>query len=136
MRASAATDFPVDVPGLGTFLFARRKMADELRIQAQYRRFTDGLDDPGAPLALVAQWLATLSVLMVSAPPGSEYANLLELDPLDEKVYADLDSIYRSLSEKEGSFRGRAGARGAAEGANGGAEHRVPVPPPVQPAAD
>ncbi len=136
MRAPSPSDFPVDVPGLGTFIFAKRKMTDELKIQAEYRRFTDCLDDPGPSLALVSQWLATLSVLMVSAPPNSDYANLMELDPLDEKVYADLNAIYRELSEKEGSFRRRHASGGPQGGANGGAERGVQVPPPVQPAPD
>ena len=101
-RKPQPTDFPVDVPDVGRFTFAKRRMDDEFAIQVAYARRIDGIQFPTDWLELVGTWLATLSVLTVRGPEGW---NLEEMDPLDPDTYAKLKKVYDSLREKEQSFR-------------------------------
>lgn len=135
MRPSSSTDFTVTVDGIGDFVFAKRVMRDEMKIQAEYRRMTDGLDDPGSELSLVATWLAALKVLMVRSPVKM-WEDVESVDPLDPDTYSSLMRIYEALREKERSFRPGKGADSAGTGAADVPVGGVPVSPPVRPAAD
>lgn len=135
MRAPSATDFLVPVEGLGDFMFAKRQMSDEARIQAEYRRITEGLESPGPWLNLVGTWLSTIKVLLVSAP-DPKWGAPDGLDPLDEDTYSELARVYTALSEKERSFRRKPIQGGAATGQADGHVGRLLVPPKVQPSSD
>lgn len=135
MRSPSQSDFTVTVEGLGDFIFGRRVMRDELKIQAEFRRMTDGLDDPGSELSLVARWISVLKVLMVRAP-SKQWEDLETIDPLDPDSYTGLMRIYEALREKERSFRPGHGQVGKGSGAADGGVGGVLVPPQVQPAAD
>jgi len=109
MRTPAPGDFPVDVEGVGSFVFGRRTLRDELRISAEIARTNEGVDtnnaQPGTPeyfLAQVGGWMAVLRVLTVNAP--AEW-DLDTMDPLDETTYQKLALAHAALREKEGSFR-------------------------------
>jgi hypothetical protein len=101
-RAPAATDFHVDVDGVGQFVFAKRTMRDELRIAAEYSRLTEGVETPTNFLATVAGWISTLKALTVEAPHGWD---LDEMDPFDDETHEKILKVYASLRVKEGSFR-------------------------------
>ena len=103
-RAPRSTDFTVPIENVGLFTFARRNMADEMKIQVEYARILDGAP-PTEWLGTMAGWIATLKVLTVRAPDG--WVNLDELDPFDPEVYAKLNAVFGGLSEKEKSFRGK-----------------------------
>lgn len=135
MRAPSSTDFTVAVENIGDFIFSQRQMRDELKIQSEFRRMTEGLDDPGSALSLVATWLSVLKVLMVRAP-SAQWQDLDTLDPLDPDVYAGLLRIYEALRDKERSFRRKPDQAGATDGAGTGAVASVPVSAEVQPTAD
>ena len=103
MRTAHDTDFAVDVENIGTFIFGRRKMADEIRIQVEFARLTEGVT-PTPWLELVAGWMSDLKILTVRAPDGWDVD---EMDPLDDETYSKLLRVHAALREKENSFRGK-----------------------------
>ena len=130
MRFPSDTDFSVPIEGIGQFRFARRTMADEIRIQSEYAKYLNGAE--ATPwLASVAGWLATLRVLIVRAPDGWQPEELEQLDPLDEQVYAKLSQIHGGLRDAEREFRRKPDARGQGAGAGDDRDGRVGVPAPV-----
>lgn len=100
-RISKATDYTVDVDGVGTFTFGRRTMRDEVDVQREYAAILGGVV-PTAWLEIVGNWIATLKVLTVRAPNGWD---IDEMDPLDNETYEKMKRVYNALSEKELSFR-------------------------------
>lgn len=130
-RAPSTTDFHVDVDGVGHFVFARRTMRDELRIQAEYSRLTEGVDNPSVYLDRLASWIAVVKVLKVDAPHGWDPETL---DPYDEGTLDKIRNVFNALRIKEDSFRPKpAGSEAGGAGAIGEAELLVPAQ--VQPAA-
>lgn len=109
-RKPQATDFHVPVEGIGTFVFGKRTMADELAVQREFADILGGVE-PTAWLQTMAGWLAVLRVLTVKAPDGWD---LDALDPLEDETYAKLNRVYTALREKEDSFR--RGPKPAGEG--------------------
>lgn len=130
-RSPAQNDFVVPVEKIGTFVFGRRTMADEVRIQVEYSRLTEGVP-PSEWLSLLATWLSVLKIMTVSAPEGW---NVDEMDPTDEDTYTALFTVHSALVTKEGSFRN--GKKRAAEkaGTVPSEDAGVLVPPSVPPAA-
>jgi hypothetical protein len=114
-RSPAPTDYPVNVEGVGDFVFGRRRMADEVRIQVEYARLIQGIETPTEWLTLVANWLATLGTLTVRAPDGWD---VMELDPTEEETYDKLFRVYTALIAKEGSFR--RGQKGSSQASGAG----------------
>lgn len=104
-----ASDFPLDVEGVGHFIFATRDMRTEMRIAAEYSRLTEGVDTPTTFLAQMATWMSVLKVLTVEGPAGW---NVDALDPLDQDTYDKIIKVYAALRAKEQSFRGGAPAAG------------------------
>lgn len=101
-RMSAVDDFHVDVEGVGHFVFAKRKMRDEVKIQVEFARMIEGVE-PTEWLKAVCGWMSTLSVLTVAAP--AEW-DMEEMDPLEDEVYTKLSRVHEALRDKERSFRG------------------------------
>lgn len=132
-RTPAATDFFVDVEGIGNFSFARRMLRDEMRIAAEYSRITEGVETPTEWLQFVGTWVSTLKVLTVTAPDGWD---IDAMDPLDQETYANLRDVHAALREKEQSFRAGKKGAGAAERKDDSAGPGVLVPAEVQPGAD
>jgi hypothetical protein len=111
-REPHPTDFTVPVDGIGTFTFARRRMQEEIKLQAEYARMIDGTT-PTQWLELVAGWIAALKVLTVRAPDGW---NIEDMDPLDNETYRKLGVVHKALTDKERSFRTGTSAAGEASG--------------------
>jgi hypothetical protein len=101
-RAPSATDFHVDVPGVGHFIFAKRTMRDEMRVAAEYSRLTEGVETPTEFLASMAGWISTLKVMTVEAPDGWD---LDMMDPFDDEASENILKAYAGLRAKEASFR-------------------------------
>ncbi|CAH2606338.1 conserved protein of unknown function (plasmid) [Rhodovastum atsumiense] len=103
MQAAERT-YPVDVPGVGHFVFRKRLIRDQIRIQAEAVRITGGpTDDPD--LKDISLAMATLIVLIKEAPAGW---NVEYLDPLDRDVSAELWKVFGALRVAEDRFRGGA----------------------------
>lgn len=132
MRKGSETDFSVKVEGVGSFTFARRKMADEIAIQVEYARLIDGVT-PTDWLATVAGWISALKVLTVRAPADWDVE---EMDPLDDDTYAKLAKVHQALAEKERSFRRKHGAGSQGAGQGDGSDGGVLVPAQVPAPAD
>lgn len=132
-RTPAATDFFIDVPDVGRFSFARRKLDDEMKIAVEYSLMTQGIATPSDWLGIMAGAVSQLRVLTVTAPDGWDVD---EMDPLDEDTYAKIIKVHRALREKEHSFRKGAVAPVQASGQGNSAEPGVLVPAQVQPGAD
>lgn len=111
-REGAATDFDVDVEGVGVFRFGKRTMRDEIKVQVEYARMIEGVE-PTEWLALVAGWMSSLKVLTVRAPDGWD---IDDLDPLDDETYARLMKVHAALTAKERSFRSGTGKAVEAQG--------------------
>lgn len=123
--------FPVEVPDIGTFIFRRRTMQDQLLMQAEFERLGSALVDPAQRMA--AEAVATIPRLMVEAPPGFVFE---DLDPLDADDWAKLGAIYGGLRAAEGKFRGSPAPERTGVGSEPGADGGVPVAPPLRPATD
>lgn len=134
-RTPKATDFEVDVDGIGRFIFARRNVGDVYKIRGRYTVLTDGHYDAEGNMAdLGALGFVTIQTLLVSGPPGFD---LEALDPiLDDDFDTKVMSIFAALRAKELSFRPqpKAGSEGAGAGAGG--DVRTVVPQEVQPSAE
>lgn len=102
LRAPSTSDFHVDVEGIGNFVFARRTMRDELRIAAEFSRYTEGVKTPTDFLETIGGWMATLKVLAVSVPHNWDPESL---DPFDDDTHEKILKVYGALRAKEGSFR-------------------------------
>lgn len=107
-RQAKETDYAVDVEGVGTFMFGRRTMRDQIAIEVEFARIIDGVE-PTAWLAAMGGWLSTLRVLTVRAPAGWD---LDALDPTDPETYSKLLRVHDALAEKERSFRHKPGPAG------------------------
>lgn len=113
-RPSKTTDFRVSVESVGDFVFAKRTMHDEIKVQVEFARMIDGVE-PTQWLQVVCGALADLRTLTVSAPAGWD---LETLDPLDSDSYANLVRVHEALVAKERSFR--LPAKSAVEGSGAG----------------
>ena len=100
-RIPNKSDFTVNVDGVGSFTFGRRKLSDEVAIQREYAAILDGVK-PTDWLEIVGNWIAVFKVMMVSAPSGWD---LEEMDPLDNGTYQKMKRVYDAFIEKERSFR-------------------------------
>lgn len=91
----------VSVPDLGDFIFRKRKVPDQIRIQADALRLMGGpCEDPD--LVDVSMAWATLKLLQVSAP--AEW-DMDKMDPLDRDDMDKMWKVWRALRDEEVKFR-------------------------------
>lgn len=102
-RKSLPNDFALNIEGIGTFVFGRRTMRDEIKMQVEYAKLIDGAT-PTDWLASVCGWISCLTVMTVSSPDGWD---IDLLDPMDNESYANLAKVYAALDKKEASFRAK-----------------------------
>lgn len=105
--------YPIEIPGVGNFVFRRRVMRDEFKIGAEYSRLTEGVETPVQWLDLIATATATLKVLTVEAPAGWDIDGM---DPEDGATYSRIMEVYGALRAAEARFRGERGVAGQAGG--------------------
>lgn len=132
-RAASTLDYPVEVEGVGTFIFGRRTLKDELRIQAEYSRITEGVDTPTLMLYTLGIAIATIRILMVQGPVDFD---LDALDPVEEDTFTQLQAIYEGVKAKEYSFRKKSGKGSKADSTPDVEVDGVLVPTEVQPSAN
>lgn len=119
MREQKETDFPVELPGVGRFMFARRTIGDALKIRAELIRLTDGQPEADAELTGFANMIATIKVLCSSAPKG--WRDVEKIDLLtDEDGLSKLIDLYEKVREQEDSFRKGSNRASAQEGSGAG----------------
>ena len=134
-RTANATDFKVEVPKLGTFIFARRTIGDTFKIRGKYNQLTDGnYSQNGDMNDLVALAYATIQTLLVSAPTGFDLDNL---DPLvDDEFELKLFDIFKALRLKESDFRPKSKANSEAAGQGNGEVLSAVVSREIQPSTN
>ena len=101
-RTASPGDYQLQVEGVGSFTFARRKMRDEFAIASEYSRLLDGVPHPTDFLHFYARAFSTVKVLQVSGP--AEF-DVEELDPQEDASFAQLMGIFTALRAKEADFR-------------------------------
>jgi len=104
MRTASNNDFPVEVDGIGRFMFGRKAMRDIYAIRGEYASTTGGnFTEDGAFADIGALAFITIGRLMVSAPAGFDLASI---DPLvDDAAEEKIVKVFLALREKETSFR-------------------------------
>lgn len=133
MRTPGRNDYDVQVEGIGQFKFARRSLGDELKVQVEYARITEGVMQPTPWLYSLGTWLSALRVLMVGAPDGWD---MEAMDPLEDDTYDQIKKVYEAMRDKEDSFRRKPGKTGQAPSQGDGKDDRVLVPEKVQSPAE
>lgn len=108
MRKGQGTDFNVDVENIGRFIFGRRTMRDVFLIRSEYNRLSNGnYTEDGLAVDLGAWAVATISVLMVSAPTTFD---LDKVDPLTDDTWEEKTAeVFTALRAMELSFRPNSG---------------------------
>lgn len=114
--AAAAKTFAVDVDGIGHFIFRRRFMRDEFRIEAEVSRLTEGVPVPTANLINMANIVAPIKVLCVEAPKDWD---IDAMNPFDEEDYKRIAAVHTALATKEKTFRPGNGSPGEDAGKGG-----------------
>jgi hypothetical protein len=134
-RSPAATDFFVDVPGVGRFRYGRQTFGDRIRIRSEFMRLTGGFGEGDLDLGLMGTVTAKHIVQCVQAPPGWDDIEALDssLDP--DQIDKHLLALHLAVKEKEDSFRRQRNDGGQGSGSANGAHDRAVVPPSVQPGA-
>lgn len=100
---NSTTDVPVEVEGVGTFVFAvKRTLRDQCAIEAEFARLTEGVDTVTAFLGGLATMMAELKVLTVDSPAGW---NLDDMDPLEADSYSKLMAVWSAFRDKQAMFR-------------------------------
>jgi hypothetical protein len=102
---------PVDVEGVGRFVFRKRRVPDQVKIQVEYQ-------EAKGEAQMLPEWMwdalnawCALKVLTVQAPPGWD---LDEIDPSDGEQTGRLVAVWEALREAEKRFRAGAGKDGVA----------------------
>lgn len=101
--------FPVDVDGIGSFVFRKRTIRDQFAIEGEASRVLGGPTEDDA-LRMGAVSFATLLILTKEAPPGWD---LEGFDPLDPAATAKIFAVAARLRETEATFRAGATQPGA-----------------------
>ncbi len=105
--------FPLDVPDVGRFVFRRRRLIEQIRIEAEVDKVLSG-EAASKELENALFAYLTLQVLTVSAPDGWD---LEEIDPLDAAHTDRMWKVWGALRDQEAAFRQGPRIDGVAEGA-------------------
>jgi hypothetical protein len=95
------TTFLIDVPDIGKFTFRKRRVPDQILIEANAQRMLGGPID-NADLKNIAMATCTLQTLVISAPPAWDMDSL---DPLDADDTDKIWAVWRKLRQREDDFR-------------------------------
>lgn len=102
MRTPSATDFTINLPKFGDFVFARRTMGDMIKIRSDYLKLI-GTNDGDYEMDLFCGFTAAYNTLIVSHPESWTS----DLSALDVNAVG-LDKVFELsnlLYAKESSFR-------------------------------
>jgi hypothetical protein len=132
-RAASPEDFPVNVDGVGRFVFGQRDMRSQFAIEAEFKRLTEGEIEFSSYFGELASHVADLKVLAVSAPDDWDPDGF---DPYDEESYAKINLVWSALRDKEMTFRGRSKAKPKGAGQGSGEDADLLVSTALQTDAD
>jgi hypothetical protein len=129
-KKASPTDFTVEVPKVGSYIFARRTTGDAFKIRGLYAQFTAGnYSEDGRMHDISALAYCTIKVLAVEQPKDF---HIEDIDPLlDDGWDEKLVLVYFALSEQERSFRPGSKKDGAAARPSDGENVQPLVPQDV-----
>lgn len=127
------TPLRVEVAGIGTFRFRQRTIREQIRIEVEAHRILDGEEMPPVGLRQFALMIASLVVLLDSAPTGFD---LDALDPLDPAAFAQIEEVYAALRSAESAFRSGLPGSGEDPGRGAGEPDAHLVSGALQPSSD
>lgn len=104
----------VEVEGVGSFECRRPVMRTAIRIEVEYSRLTEGLENVPDDLSYLCRIMAYLKVMIASGPDGWDVDNT---DPYSEAEVTRLREVYDALNAAEARFRGKPEAKPEGEGA-------------------
>lgn len=107
---------PVNVEGIGSFIFKMRTIQNQFRIEVEYAKLTEGVAEVTTFLGNLAEHVADLSCLILSGPPGWSADDIMKMDAFDTETYVKIEQVWSALRDKETSFRGFAEAPTTGEG--------------------
>jgi hypothetical protein len=119
--------FIESVEGIGPFKFRYPTILDEIAIDAKTSQILAGNDRPSVYATNLAYMIATLSVVVVQAPPGWKLEEIYRVE--------DAEVVHRGYLQRIKEFRGEDEADSSETGNPGGEELSLLVSPEVQPAA-
>jgi hypothetical protein len=93
--------YPLSVEKIGDFRFRKRKVPDQIRIQADAVRLMGGVSDDPDLTDFAMAW-STLKTLAVAMPEGFD---MDEMDPLDSADTDRVWAVWRALRVEEAKFR-------------------------------
>jgi hypothetical protein len=115
MRQPSDTDFHIDVPTIGAFVFGRRTVRDRFRIGAAVNRLTDGEMDSDSTFVMVAEAYATLQVMMVEGPDN--FSDFLDMEAeADDSGDEAVLTVYFEYRKEEVELRKAASKSGEVVG--------------------
>jgi hypothetical protein len=110
--------YPVDVEGIGTFVFRRRTMEHRYAIAALALKIMGagggGGETPHLGVLQSTEKMAELQLLCVSGPDGWD---IDALDPLDDEDCSKFEAVHKRFREAEETFRRELKAKRARVGA-------------------
>ncbi len=119
----------IEVPGVGRFEIAPRRMGTHCEILAEYSSLTKGVETPTHYLQWYGSMVATLKVMIVSGPNGWD---MDDMDPLDPETTETLAKVFNALRAKEDSFRAKRKQPGTESGTGTGGDDTALVSAELQ----
>lgn len=117
MALANASDFNIDVPGIGKFRFNRKTYGAVIQIRAERLRVLRGGGEDDPEMRGHATVVSHYKVLMVECPEGWEDLETIDLAVSPEKEDHIL-RVWFALEEKLNSFRQPTTADQASEGSS------------------
>lgn len=112
MREKRESDYTIELPEVGSFIFGKRTQGDKLAIRRLYYSLAGPEPDPVEDVArdyvvdFLAYFYACYAVLVVSCPKGWENAMDLPGEGEEGDLYTKrIYELARLLRDKEESFR-------------------------------
>jgi len=112
---STPATFPVQVEGIGNFVFRKRQYGDQIWIE---NKAVEILGGPALTPQLQSVALATATLIRLTVPRDCPW-NVETLDPLDDDATPQLWKVYGELRLAEDRFRKGAGEERPVLGAGG-----------------
>jgi hypothetical protein len=109
-----ADTYMVEVPDVGSFEVRRPVMRTAIRMEVEYARLTEGVENLPVDLQVICRIMSYLKVMVVSGPDGWDVDNL---DPYSDQDTAKLREVYDAITAEEARFRSGGKVQPEAEGA-------------------
>lgn len=128
MRKAKLDDFKVPVDDVGTFVFGHKSVADQIKIEAEYARLTEGVEIVPRFLHVLSTALADIKVMAVTVPDGWD---INAMDGEDDDNYQKIVDVRSAYRKKVDEFRAKPAVASPPAGEGDGGDGGALVPPEV-----